>query len=211
MPSGRLSLAAQLWCEAVTARLRPGSRAAYFSASVTASRRLQFASRGAATPQRQPPCRSGFGTRNWPCSLHQGRWPDGTLAQRSNASVRRRCLAIPPRPVVIRVATALTRPSFLGRCCARCTFGTRSTRSAEARTCGARVLRLHGAFAPRRPRAVFGTARNTQNHVLCKSARHFGTRSTRSVRAKYLWRDRTRVTRRRLSWLHALAAICSTS
>ena len=34
---------------------RPGSRAAYVIASVTASRRLQFASRGVATPRRQRP------------------------------------------------------------------------------------------------------------------------------------------------------------
>jgi hypothetical protein len=67
------SVAGKLWCEAGTARLRPGSRAAYVVASVTASRRLQIASRGFATPRRQPPRRSGFGTRDRPCSLHQGR------------------------------------------------------------------------------------------------------------------------------------------
>jgi hypothetical protein len=77
--------AAQLWCEAGTARLRPGSRAAYVVASVTASRRLQITSRGSATPRRQPPRRSGFGTRDRPCSLHQDvrptseRWRAGTF------------------------------------------------------------------------------------------------------------------------------------
>jgi hypothetical protein len=50
----------------------PAEPAAYF-ASVTASRRLQFASRGFATPRRQPPRRFGFGTRDRPHSLHQGR------------------------------------------------------------------------------------------------------------------------------------------
>ena len=35
----------ELWCEAGAARLRPGSRAAYLIASVTASWRLQFATR----------------------------------------------------------------------------------------------------------------------------------------------------------------------
>jgi hypothetical protein len=54
--------AVQLEPEADTARLGPGSRAAYFSASVTASRRLQFATRCGARHWRQPPCRFGFGT-----------------------------------------------------------------------------------------------------------------------------------------------------
>jgi hypothetical protein len=50
------------WCEAVTARLRLGSRAASFIASVTESRRLQFATRSCARHWRQPPRRFGFGT-----------------------------------------------------------------------------------------------------------------------------------------------------
>jgi hypothetical protein len=40
----------------------PPAEPAAFSASVTASRRLRFASRGFATPRPQPPRRSGFGT-----------------------------------------------------------------------------------------------------------------------------------------------------
>ena len=42
-------------CEAGTPRLRPGSRAAYLIASVTASRRLQFATRCYARHWRQQP------------------------------------------------------------------------------------------------------------------------------------------------------------
>ena len=53
--------------------VRPGSRAAYSMASVTASRRLQFATRFCERHWRQPPCRVGFGTRDWLHSLHQGR------------------------------------------------------------------------------------------------------------------------------------------
>ena len=67
---------AQLWCEADAARLRPGSRAACLGASVMASRRLQFATRFCERHWRQPPRRSGFGTRDRPHSLHQGRWAD---------------------------------------------------------------------------------------------------------------------------------------
>src|SRR5688500_10155872 len=55
------------------ARLRPGSRAAYVIASVTASRRLQFASRGFATPRRRPPRRFDFGTRDGAVQLTPGR------------------------------------------------------------------------------------------------------------------------------------------
>ena len=48
-PNGTLPMyvslgSVQLRCEAVAARLRPGSRAAYLTASVTPSRRLQIAS-----------------------------------------------------------------------------------------------------------------------------------------------------------------------
>lgn len=43
-------------------------------ASVTASRRLQFASRGFATPWRQPPRRSCFDRWNRSFSLHEGRY-----------------------------------------------------------------------------------------------------------------------------------------
>jgi hypothetical protein len=65
--------AAQLWCEADAARLRPGSRAACIFASVTASRQLQFATRFFERHARQLPRRSGCGTRDRPHSLHQGR------------------------------------------------------------------------------------------------------------------------------------------
>jgi hypothetical protein len=65
--------AAQLWCEADAARLRPGSRAACFIASVTASRQLLFATQFFERHCRQPPCRYDFGTRDRPHSLHQGR------------------------------------------------------------------------------------------------------------------------------------------
>lgn len=59
----------QLRCEAVAARLRPGSRAAYFVASAVASRRLQFATRFCERRCRQPARRFGFGTRDRPHSL----------------------------------------------------------------------------------------------------------------------------------------------
>ena len=52
-------------------------RAAYVVASVMASRRLQVATRFFERHSRQPPRRSGFGTRDWPCSVHQGRWGRG--------------------------------------------------------------------------------------------------------------------------------------
>ena len=54
--------AAQLHAEAAAARLRPGSRAAYFMASAVASRRLQFATRFGERHWRQPARRFGFGT-----------------------------------------------------------------------------------------------------------------------------------------------------
>jgi len=41
-----------------------------FISSVTASRRLQFATRFSERRWRQPPRRSGFGTRYWPHSFH---------------------------------------------------------------------------------------------------------------------------------------------
>jgi hypothetical protein len=63
------TVAAQLHAEAGAARLRPGSRAAYIFARVTASRRLQFATRFSERCSRQPPRRSGFGTRDRPHSL----------------------------------------------------------------------------------------------------------------------------------------------
>jgi hypothetical protein len=61
--------AAQLHAEAGAARLRLGSRAASVIVSVAASRRLQFAIRFFERHRRQPPRRSGFGTRDWPHSL----------------------------------------------------------------------------------------------------------------------------------------------
>jgi len=57
----------------VRPQLRPGSRAACLVASAMASRRLQFATRFDERHRRQPPRRSGFGTRDRPHSLHQGR------------------------------------------------------------------------------------------------------------------------------------------
>ena len=45
--------------------------------SVAASRQLQVATRFCERHARQLPRRSGFGTRDRPHSLHQGRWADG--------------------------------------------------------------------------------------------------------------------------------------
>ena len=64
-----VSRAAQLHAEAGAARLRLGSRAACFLASVRASRRLRIATRFFERHARQPPRRSGFVTRNRPHSL----------------------------------------------------------------------------------------------------------------------------------------------
>jgi hypothetical protein len=50
--------------------MRPGGRVACVVASFTASRRLQFATPFFERQRRQPPRRCGFGTRDWPCTLH---------------------------------------------------------------------------------------------------------------------------------------------
>jgi hypothetical protein len=51
----------------------PAAELPAFFASVTASRQLQFATRFFERHARQLPRRLGFGTRDRPHSLHQGR------------------------------------------------------------------------------------------------------------------------------------------
>jgi hypothetical protein len=70
--------------EAVAARLRPGSRTACLIASVTASRRLQFATRFFERHRRQPPRRSSFGHAGPAAQL-----TPRTLARRKNPMVTR--------------------------------------------------------------------------------------------------------------------------
>jgi hypothetical protein len=54
---------------------------------VTASRPLQVATRFFERHSRQRPRRFGFGRRNWPCSLHQGRWADGRTCKNRRVKV----------------------------------------------------------------------------------------------------------------------------
>ena len=83
------------WCEADAARLRPAGRAGCFIASVTASCRLQFATRCIAVHCRQAARRFGFGTRDRPHSSAKERQADVRRAIPSVAT--RRASTLPSR------------------------------------------------------------------------------------------------------------------